>query len=164
MGLVQPEIGLIFWMTISFLLVLFLLKKFAWKPILKLIKDRESSITDALEAAEKAKDEMKSLQADNEKILQKAREERELLLKEANEVKTKIIQDAKSAANVEADKIISAAKRQIESEKASAINQIKEQVVNLSVEIAEKILKQNLSDDKSQKDLASRLINDIELN
>ena len=164
MGLVTPDFGLIFWMTISFLIVLFLLKKFAWKPILKSLKDREDSITDALESAEKAKDEMARLKSDNQKILQEAKVERENMLKDAREVKDKIISDAKKEASVEADKIISSAKTQIQNEKAAAINEIKEQVVTLSIDIAEKILKKNLATDNSQKEFANTLLKDIQLN
>ena len=164
MGLVTPDFGLIFWMTLSFLIVLFLLKKFAWKPILKSLKDREDTITDALESAEKAKDEMARLKSDNQKILQEAKVERENMLKDAREVKDKIISDAKKEAGVEADKIISSAKTQIQNEKAAAINEIKEQVVTLSIDIAEKILKKNLATDNSQKEFAKTLLKDIQLN
>ena len=164
MGLVTPDFGLIFWMTVSFLIVLFLLKKFAWKPILKSLKDREDSITDALESAEKAKDEMARLKSDNQKVLQEAKVERENLLKDAREVKDKIISDAKKEAGVEADKIILSAKTQIQNEKLSAINEIKEQVVTLSIDIAEKILKKNLATDNSQKEFANTLLKDIQLN
>ena len=164
MGLVTPDFGLIFWMTLSFLAVLFLLKKYAWKPILKSLKDRENSISDALESAEKAKDEMARLHSDNEKILQEAKTEREKMLADARDVKDKIISDAKSSANIEYDKIIVAAKAQIENEKAAAINEIKEQVVNLSIDIAGKILKKNLASDSSQKEFTNELLKDIKLN
>lgn len=164
MGLVTPDFGLLFWMTFSFLAVLFILKKFAWKPILKSLKEREDSIDDALKSAELAKDEMARLKSDNEKILQEARGEREKLLADAREVKENIIAEAKNIAKVEADKMISSAKAQIESEKLSALNDIKEKVVSLSVEIAEKVIKKSLSSDKAQLDYASSLLKDIELN
>ena len=164
MGLVTPELGLVFWMTVSFLIVLFILKKYAWKPILSSLKDREDSITEALESAEKAKDEMAKLQSDNAKILQEAKVERENLLKEAREIKDSIINEAKNDAKLAADKIIASAKSQIETEKATALNEIKEQVVNLSVEIAEKILKKSLDSTVAHKDFTDSLLKDIELN
>ncbi len=164
MGLVTPDFGLIFWMTITFLAVLFILKKYAWKPILKSLKEREDSINNALQSAEQAKDEMARLKSNNEKILQEARVEREKLLSDAREVKEKIIEDAKTSAKIEADKMISSAKAQIESEKLTALNEIKEKVVSLSVEIAEKVINKSLSSDKAQVDYANSLLKDIEMN
>jgi F-type H+-transporting ATPase subunit b len=164
MGIVSPDFGLIFWMTISFLVVLFILKKYAWKPVLKSLKARADSIGEALHAAEKAKDEMARLKSDNEKIMQEAREEREKMLREARDVKERILADAKIIAKNEADKLISSARAQIESEKLSAINEIKEKVVNLSVDIAEKILKQSLESDKKQKSYLDSLIKEIDMN
>jgi F-type H+-transporting ATPase subunit b len=164
MGIVSPDFGLIFWMTLSFLVVLFILKKYAWKPILKSLKDREDSIEDALQSAEKAKDEMARLKSDNEKILQEAREEREKMLRDARDVKEKILADAKIIAKTESDKMIGSARAQIESEKLTAINEIKEKVVNLSIEIAEKILKESLDNDKKQKTYVDNLIKDIDMN
>jgi len=164
MGLVTPDFGLIFWMTISFLSVLFILKKYAWKPILKSLKEREDSIDGALKSAELAKDEMARLKSDNEKILQEARKEREQLLSDAREVKDKIIADAKNDAKLEVDKMMASAKAQIESEKLTALNEIKESVVDISIEIAEKVIKKSLSSDSSQIDYANSLLKDIELN
>ena len=164
MGLVTPDFGLIFWMTISFLAVLFILKKFAWKPILQSLKEREETIEDALKSAELAKDEMARLKSDNEIILQEARKEREKLLSDAREVKEKIIADAKNEAKVEVDKMMSSAKSQIESEKLTALNEIKESVVTLSIDIAEKVIKKSLATDKAQMDYANSLLKDIELN
>ncbi len=164
MGLVTPDFGLVFWMLVTFGIVLFLLKKFAWKPILQSLKERETSIEDALKSAEKARDEMAKIQADNDKILQQAKTERESLLKEAREVKDKIIADAKTEATSEAAKIIVSARRQIESEKATALSQIRQEVVSLSVEIAEKILRENLKSDARQTEFASKLLKDIQLN
>lgn len=164
MGIVTPDFGLIFWMTLSFLLVLFILKRYAWKPILKSLKARENSIEDALKAAERAKDEMDGLKSDNEKILQEARVEREKLLRDAREVKDKIIADAKVAAKIEADKMINTAKIQIEDEKLTAINEIREKVVSLSVGIAEKIIKNSLDSVDKQKKYADSLLKDIDMN
>jgi F-type H+-transporting ATPase subunit b len=164
MGIVSPDFGLIFWMTLSFLMVLFILKKYAWKPILKSLKARADSIGEALHAAERTKDEMARIKSDNEKIMQEAREEREKMLREARDVKERILADAKIIAKSEADKLIGSARTQIESEKLSAINEIKEKVVNLSIEIAEKILKESLDNDKKQKSYVDSLIKEIHMN
>ena len=137
MDLVTPDFGLIFWTLVTFLLLVFLLSKFAWKPILKMVNDREASIEDALKAAERARDEMKSLQADNEAVLKEAREERERILKEAREMKNKIVSDAKDIAIAEGEKAIASAKAAIAAEIASAIAALKNQAAVLSIEIAE---------------------------
>lgn len=164
MSLVSPEIGLIFWMSLSFLIVLFILKKFAWKPILGMLKEREQSIEEALEKADRAKEKMAEIQADNEKILQEARLEREKILQQADEMRSKIISDAKEDALAESKKIMEAAKSDILREKESAVKEIKTQVVHISVDIAEKILKKNLSEDKAQTDYAQSLLKDMDLN
>ena len=164
MDLVTPGIGLIFWTTLIFFLLLLLLRIFAWKPILNAVKNREQSIKTALESAEKAKEDMKKLLAKNEQIYQEARNERDLMLKEARIVKEKMISEAKEKAVHEALKLMELARQNIKNEKISAINEIRQQVANLSVEIAEKILRKKLSDDKSQKELLSKLIDDISLN
>jgi F-type H+-transporting ATPase subunit b len=164
MELVKPEIGTIFWMSIVFLTLVIILGKFAWGPIMKSLKEREDTITDALKSAERAKEEMSKLQADNQKILAEARTERDLLLKEAREIKDKLIADAKGLASVEAAKLIENAKIAIESEKLSAINQIKAQVAELSVEIAEKILTKELSDKKSYDDVIGKSLENMKLN
>ena len=164
MGIVTPDFGLIFWMTLSFLLVLFILRKYAWKPILKSLKAREDSIHEALNAAERAKDEMDGLKSDNEKILQEARVEREKLLRDARDVKDKILADAKGEAKIETDKMISIAKTQIQDEKLTAINEIKEKVVSLSIEIAEKVIKNSLDSVEKQKKYADSLLKKIDLN
>ena len=164
MGLVTPDFGLVFWMVITFLIVLFLLKKFAWRPILDSLKEREDSIEGALKSAEQARDEMAKLQADNAQILQAAKAEREIMLKEARDVKEQIISDAKQAANLEAEKILISAKAQIESEKASALNEIRKEVVSISIEIAEKVIRENLKSDSKQIAFADKLMKDIQLN
>lgn len=164
MELVQPSIGLMFWMTISFLVILFILKKFAWGPILEMIQEREDSIENALESAEKAKQEMASLQADNERILNEARAERDALLKEAREMKDGIIADAKETATAEADRLILAARTNIQNEKNAAIADMKNQVSTLSVDIAEKILKAELSGEEKQQALVTNLLQEISLN
>lgn len=164
MGLVTPGIGLVFWTTLSFLIVLFLLKKMAWKPILKALKEREESITEALKAADKAKFEMAELKAGNKKLLNEAREERDALLKEARETKSKIIADAKEQAGLEANKIIKSAKESIETEKKAAIAELKDQVAKLSIDIAEKILKSEMSDKNKHNELVKDSIKDFKLN
>ena len=164
MELVKPEIGTIFWMTIVFLTLVFILGKFAWGPIMKSLKEREDSISDALKSAEKAKEEMSRLNADNQKILAQAKSERDLLLKEARDIKDKMIADAKGLASVEAAKMIENAKQAIESEKMAAINQIKAQVAELSIEIAEKILTKELSDKKSYDEVIGKSLENMKLN
>ena len=145
--------GLIIWTTIIFTLLLIVLKRFAWKPILTAVDERNKSIESALKSAEKAKKEMETLNADNERILAEARLERDSLLKEAREMKSKIINEAKEQAGIEAGNILTSAKEQITSEKKKAIIELKNYVGDLSIEIAEQILKSELSDEKKQKDL-----------
>jgi len=164
MELITPGLGLVFWMVLSFSVILFILKKFAWKPILKALKERESTIDTALKSADKAREEMEQLKADNEKIIKEAKNERDILLKETRQVKDKIISEAKEKANSDAKKIIEDAKEKIESEKEAALDEIKIQVASFSVEIAEKILKKKLEKSKEQKDLINGLIDDIKIN
>lgn len=164
MGLVTPDFGLIFWMVLSFLIVLFILKKFAWKPILTSLKEREDSIENSLLAAEKARDEMERLNSDNERIMQEAREEREKMMKEAREIKAQMIHDAKKIAETEANKMIENAKVQIENEKAVAINEIKQTVIDLSVDIAQKLLKKNLDSNTKQEEFINNLLEGVKLN
>ncbi|NOZ47521.1 MAG: F0F1 ATP synthase subunit B [Chlorobi bacterium] len=164
MGLVTPDYGTIFWMVLSFSIVLFVLGKFAWPAILNGLKEREASISEALQSAEKAKEEMQKLKADNERIMRKAREDRDELLKEARDIKNKMIESAKAEAQKEAAIMIEAAKQVINSEKISAINEIKMQVANLSIEISEKILKKELTGDKNQEELINKMLNDFKLN
>jgi F-type H+-transporting ATPase subunit b len=157
------SIGLFFWQTIIFILLIFLLKKFAWKPILDAVNEREEGIKNALLSAEKAKEEMASLQSDNEQTLKKARSERDLLLKEAKEIKQQIIDEAKNEAKSEAKKIISQAQETIQNEKNAAIVDLKNQVAGLSIHIAEKVLKEKLSDDKTQMKLVKDLVKEVTL-
>ena len=164
MNLVTPDIGLIFWTTLTFLILLFLLKKFAWKPILNMVKERDESIENALNAAEEAKKEMAALNAKNEELLQEAREERDKMLKEARDTKDKMISEAKSQAREEGDKLISNARQSIETEKKAALADIKNQVATLSVEVAERILKEKLSEGDGQEKLVEKYIQDINLN
>lgn len=164
MDLVTPGIGLIFWSTLFFLILLFVLGKFAWPAILAAVVARNESIRIALESADKARDEMKQLQSDNEKILAEAKAERDSLLRDARDVKDKLIAEAKEKASLEAAKLIKSAREAIQAEKASAINEMKDQMVTLSVDIAEKLIKLKLGDDKEQKALVNKLIDEIDLN
>ena len=157
------SIGLFFWQTIIFILLIFLLKKFAWKPILDAVNEREEGIKNALLSAEKAKEEMASLQSDNEETLKKARSERDSLLKEAREIKQQLIDEAKTEAKNEAKKIISQAQETIQNEKNAAIVDLKNQVASLSIDIAEKVLKEKLSKDQSQMNLVKDLVKEVTL-
>ncbi len=158
------SLGLFFWQTLLFLALVFLLWKYAWKPILNAVNDREEGIKNALASAEEAKKEMQNVTADNEKLLKEARTEREILLKEAREIKDKIVTDAKDLAQIEGDKLIKQAKATIESEKKAAVADIKNQVAKLSVEIAEKVIKEQLSNKEKQLKLVDDILGDIKLN
>ena len=164
MDLITPELGLIFWTTLSFLILLFILRKFAWKPILGAVNSREEGIKDALAAAEKARREMENLHADNERILKEARLERETMLKEAREIKSKMISDAKDEAQAQAGKMIEQAQAAIESEKKAAMAELKNQVATLSLEIAEKVVRKELSNKDSQIQLVESMLGEAKLN
>jgi F-type H+-transporting ATPase subunit b len=164
MDLVTPDVGLLFWTFISFAILFFLLKKFAWKPIVGTVNDREQSIKEALASAEAAKLEMQNLTADNERILKEARAERELMMKEAREIKVKMIADAKDEAKDSADKMIEQAQAAIESEKKAAVAELKSQVASLSIEIAEKVMKSELSDTDKQLKLVEDMLGNATLN
>ncbi len=155
--------GLFFWQLLLFVLLIWLLNKFAWKPILDAVNSREEGIKDALEQAEKAREEMAELQASNEKILKEARAEREAMLKEAREIKDKLINDAKDEAKIQAGKMIEMAKTSIEMEKQSAITDLKNQVAELSVEIAEKVIKKELSGKDQQLNLIKKMLDEATL-
>lgn len=163
MGFVTPDYGTIFWMLIIFGIVLFILKKFAWTPILNALKEREESISDALTAADRARREVAGLKASNDQILIEARKEKELILKEAREIKDKMIAEARVMANAETQKGIENARQQIQAEKVAAINDIKIQVADLSVMIAEKIIRKQLDHPQDQKVLAEELLKELEL-
>ena len=164
MGLVMPDFGLLFWMVISFSLLMWLLKKFAWIPILKALTAREDSIEKALQLADLAKSEMLKLQAGNEKLLKEAMLEREKIVKEAREMKDSIVREAKNLAVAESNRVIEEAKAAIARERAEAVNEMKSVISSFSLEIAEKILKEHLSDDKKQKDLVNNYLENIKLN
>jgi len=156
--------GLFFWQTLLFVGLLLLMAKYAWKPILTAVEERENTIKDSLEAADKAKTDMEAIQADNKRILKEARAERDALLAEAKKASTQIINEAKDAAKTEADKIAAAAQEAILQEKNAAINDIKNQMASLSIEIAHKIVQGELSDQKKQEQLVEKLVKEIEIN
>lgn len=162
MELVSPGIGLIFWMTLSFGIVLFLLSKFAWPMILGSLKEREEGISKSLEAAQVARDEIKNLQANNEELLKEARNEREEMLREAKLLKDDLITKAKVQAEHEAQQIVENAKAIIEQEKTSALRDLRNQVADLSIEIAEKLIQAELAEDKKQKTLMNKLISEAD--
>lgn len=164
MDLILPDFGLLIWTAIVFVLLLFILTKFIWKPILSSVNEREKKISDALELAEKTKAEMKELQAANENLLKEARAERDKIVKEAHELAVKMVEDSKAVAKTESAKIIASAHQTIEMEKAAAVSELKASVAALSIEIAEKLVKSELSSDDKQKTLASKLAEDINLN
>jgi len=164
MDLITPDIGLLVWMLISFSIVLVILKKFAWKPILGALKEREEFIENSLTEARRAKEEMALLKHQNEDLMKDAQVEREKILKEARDMKNQIIADAKDKAKETGDKLIQQAREEIQSEKKAAVSEIKGQVASLSIEIAERILKTELAEDKKQKVLIDNLLEEVKLN
>ncbi len=158
MELVTPAIGLIFWTTVVFTLLVLLLKKFAWKPILSAVDERNQSIKNSLAQAEKARNEMSELTANNDKIIAQAKVDRDVILKEARDMKNEIISEAKDKASKEAEKLVSTAKEQILNEKMKAITELKNHVADLSIEMAEKILSSELSDVAKQKELVKKAL------
>jgi F-type H+-transporting ATPase subunit b len=164
MELVQPGIGLIFWMTIAFSLLLWILAKFAWKPIMKGLKERENTIADALNEANKAREEMKQLKFSNEQLLKEAKEERDIILRDARKVKESVIENARIKANEEANRIIENARESINNEKLAAITDMKNQLALLSIEIAEKIIKKELEGKDKHKEFIQRLIDEVKVN
>jgi F-type H+-transporting ATPase subunit b len=164
MELLTPGTGLIIWQTFVFLLLVFLLGKLAWKPILSSLKEREQSIQEALDTAEKARLELSKLKSDNESLLKQAREERDKLLREAREASNRLKDEAQAEAKKAADKIIDDARTTIGIEKQAALKEIKIQVATFSIEVAERLLKEKLSNDKAQKELVQKYVNDIKVN
>ena len=164
MDLLTPGTGLIIWQLIVFVLLFLLLSKLAWKPIINSLKEREVSIQNALDTAEKAGLEMAQLKSDNEKLLRDARDERDRLLKEAREVANKLKDEAQGDAKRAADKIIEDARAAINIEKQAAMKDVRIQVAMFSISIAEKLMKKNLADDKSQKELVENYIKDLKIN
>lgn len=164
MSLINPGFGLVIWMTIALLIVLFVLKKYAWKPIMEALKEREEGIDNSLRAAEKAHEEMKNLKLDNEQLLKEAKEERDAILREGRKIKEKIIEDAKMQASLEASNIVESAKERIEHEKKAAIVEIKNIIADQAITIAEKVLREEFKDKGKQKEYVQTLLKETNLN
>ena len=164
MQLLTPGLGLIIWTLLAFLVVFFILKKYAWPAIIKGLKDREHSIADSLATAEKVRAEMAQLKNENEELLAKAREERGQLLKEARETKEKIINESKEQAKVEANKIIKDAQAAIDTQKMAAITEIKNQIGKLVIEVSEKVLRRELNNKEDQEAHIKGLVDEVKLN
>lgn len=163
-SLLQPDLGLFIWNLVAFLVLFIILKKTAWKPILSSLNEREKGIADSLASAERIKAEMAQLQNENEALLAKAREERAQLLKEARETKDKIVNEAKEQAKLESSKIIADAQAAIEAQKMAAITEVKNQVGNLVIDVAEKVLRRELSNKAEQESYIRQLSNEVKLN
>ena len=164
MQLVTPGIGLIFWMLVSFSLVMYVLAKFAWKPIMKGIHQRENTIEKALEAANDAKKEMLQLKAGNEQLLRDAKDERDALMRDARKVKEAILEEARVKANEEAARIMENARENIQYEKMAAINDLKNQIASISIDIAEKLIGKELENKKQQQELTEKLLKEVKIN
>ncbi|RLD33248.1 MAG: ATP synthase F0 subunit B [Bacteroidetes bacterium] len=164
MEIVSPGIGLILWMTVSFVALVFILRRYAWKPILKSLHDREETIDEALNQANKAREEMKNLKSDNEKLLKEAQEERAGMLRDARKVKESIIEQAKTKANEEANNIVENAKERIENEKMAAMTDLKNQIASISIEVAEKVLERELAAENKQEAYLKKLIENTKFN
>lgn len=164
LDLVKPDPGLFIWTVLIFLIVLFILWKFAFGPISKALHERDMGIEEALKSAERAKEEMNHLKADNERILNEAREERAIMLKEAKEAKEMIIAEAREKANAEYNRIVEDAQRQINNQRMAAIIDIKNQVGNMVLEVSEKVLRRELSDKNAQEAYTRTLVDEIKVN
>ncbi|MCS6969007.1 MAG: F0F1 ATP synthase subunit B [Cytophagales bacterium] len=164
MELVTPSVGLIFWTTLFFLIVLFLLKKYAWKVILDSVDQRNKSIEEALQAAERARQEVRQLQARSEELLQEARAEREKILREARATANRLIAEAQEKATAEAEQLIKQAQETIRNEKSAALTELKNQVATLSLELTEKILRHQLSNRQAHEELIKQYMNDLKVN
>ena len=164
MELVNPGIGLVVWMTLAFLALLYILAKYAWKPIMSALKERENTIFDALNSAERAKEEMVKLKFSNEELLQEAKNERDSILAAARKIKESIIDEAKQRATEEANRIVISAKESIENEKMAAITELKNQLADFSLEVATKILQKELADPQKQEEYSKELMKDVKFN
>jgi len=164
MSLINPGFGLIIWMTFAFLVVLWVLAKYAWKPIMNSLKEREDSIEDALRVADKTRKEMEALKLDNEKLLREAKDQRDAILREARKIKEKIIEEAKEKASADAAAIVESAKQRIEAEKGRAMTEIKNLIADYSIKIAEKVLGEELKDKKRQSAYIQKLLDETHLN
>jgi F-type H+-transporting ATPase subunit b len=163
-GLLSVSVGTVFWASIAFVAVILILKKMAWGPILQTLEEREQGIANALAQAEKAREEMAALKSGNDQLLKEAREERDRILKEAKEIGDKMRSEAKERAQIEGSQLIANAQREIETQKKAAIEELKNQVASLSIEIAEKLVRERLSDPEKQSALNSKLIQDLKAN
>lgn len=163
MELINPDIGLIIWTTFVFIILLFLLTKFAWKPVMKALHDREKSIKDSLDAAAKAREEMEQLKAENDKILQEARAERDSLIADAQKSAKEIVEEAKNNASTEGERMIQKAKTSIEGEKKAALEEMKNLASDLSVEIAERLLRRELKDKNAQEELINEYLKEADI-
>lgn len=164
MDLLTPELGLFVWTLLAFLIVFLILKKFAWKPILSSLNEREKGIADSIAAADRVKKEMAAMQNENEQLMQAAREERSAMLKEAKDMRDKIVNEAKDQAKVEAAKITADSLAQIQQQKMAAMTEMKNQIGIMAVEVAEKILRKQLGNSESQADFTKQLVDNIKLN
>lgn len=164
MELLTPSLGLLFWTLIAFLIVFFVLKKFAWKPILNSLGERENSIAESLETAKRVKAEMAQLKSENEELMVKAREERSAMLKEARETKDRIINEAKEQAKVEASKVVAEAQQAIQAQKMAAITEVKNQVGRLVIEVSERVLRKELATQESQEAHIKDMVSEVKLN
>ncbi len=164
MDLLAPGVGLMFWQLVIFLVVFFLLRALAWKPIMSSLKTRDAMIDDSIKQAETARDEVAQMKADNEYLLQEARAERDKIVNDALAVANKIKEEAKSETSVIADKMLQDAKATIQNEKKAALTEVKDLVGSLSLEIAEKVMREKLSDDASQKSLVDKFLKDVKVN
>lgn len=164
MDLLTPEFGLFFWTLIAFLAVFFILGKFAWKPILGMLGEREAGIAESLATADRVRKEMSQMQSETEKLMKQAREERTVILKEAKEIKDNMINEAKEQAKVEANKIIADAQQQIHLQKMTALTEVKNEMSNLALQVAEKILRKQLATGESQAAYINQLADDIKMN
>lgn len=163
-SLTSPGIGMIFWTTITFLLLLLLLRKFAWGPVMKAVKSREDMIRNALESAERAREDMKALQADNEIILRQAREERDKILRDARVAYERMMSEAKEKSQSESDAMVRRTRELLEREKQAALSEVKREVARLAIEVASRVVGERLKSDSEQQKLIERYINEIEAN
>lgn len=164
MELLTPSFGLLFWTLLAFIIVFVILRKFAWKPILSSLNEREKSIADSLETAQRVKAEMAQLKSENEDLMAKAREERAAMLKEARETKDRIVNEAKEQAKIEASKIITESQQAIQAQKMAAITEVKNQVGKLVIEVTEKVLRKELSSKEAQEAHIKGMVDEVKLN
>ena len=164
MELITPGLGLVFWMTLAFLFLVYVLGKFAWKPILQMLKERETSIHEALNAANQAREEMKQLQFSNEQLLQEAKNERDALLNEARKVRDRLLEESRIKASEEASRIVESAKASIHNEKMAAMTELKNQIAENSLTLAKFVLKRELSDPAKQEEYVQELLKEVKIN